>query len=134
MFQGWNRRRTPYDTIVSFFHACLDSTVYPGLSDRAHNCTRVILWIHICAMCVSEEFAHSFPLPHTTHLVSDGSDLSSLPGMYVMRFTCASALPLGELASPRCSLGHSPWKDPGSPLERRSQPFIGVDHSPRLPC
>ena len=60
--------KPPYDVIVSASRTCPDftGTVYPGLSDRAYYSARAILWIHIRAMCVSEEFARNFPLPSTT--------------------------------------------------------------------
>ena len=74
----------PYNTIVSIFHTCLDSTgtVYPGLSDRAYHTARAILWIHIRAMCISEEFACRFPLPYTRNKISYHLDLNFLLGMY----------------------------------------------------
>ena len=55
----------PYDLIVSAFHACFGSNreVYPGLRDRAYHAGRAILWIHTLAVCKSEEFARTFPLP-----------------------------------------------------------------------
>ena len=55
----------PYDTIISSLKTCIDSTgkVYPGSRDRAYSLAQTILWIHIRAVCVSEEFALRFPLP-----------------------------------------------------------------------
>jgi len=55
----------PYDMIVSTFEACFDSTrrLYPGSRDRAYYSGRAILWIHTLAMCKSEDFALTFPLP-----------------------------------------------------------------------
>jgi len=52
----------PYSVIVSIFHTCFDSTgtAYPGLSERAYYSARTMLWIHIRAFCVSEEFANVF--------------------------------------------------------------------------
>ena len=74
----------PYDTIVSTFHACLDSTgaVYPGLSDRAYYSARAIAWVHIRAVSKSEEFARGFPLPPIRNAKSDDSDLHSLLRLY----------------------------------------------------
>ena len=74
----------PYDTIVSIFHSCLDSTgtVYPGLSDRAYYSARAIAWVYIRAMSKSEEFARAFPLPHIRNTISDDSDLHSLLRLY----------------------------------------------------
>lgn len=55
----------PFDLLFSIFHACFDSTgrVYPGLRDRAYYSARAILWIHILAMCKSEDLTHRFSLP-----------------------------------------------------------------------
>ena len=74
----------PYDTIVSIFHSCLDSTgaVYPGLSNRAYYSARAIAWVHVRAMSKSEDFARSFPLPHIRDTISDDSDLHSLLRLY----------------------------------------------------
>ena len=70
----------PYDTIVSIFHSCLDSTgaVYPGLPNRAYYSARAIAWVHILAMLKSEESARGFPLPHIRNTISDDSYLHSL--------------------------------------------------------
>ena len=59
----------PYHILVSIFQTCLDSTgaVYSGLLDRAYHSAQAVLWIHICAMSKSEEFANNFPLPPRTH-------------------------------------------------------------------
>jgi hypothetical protein len=55
----------PYDLIVSTFEACFDSTrtLYPGSRDRAYYSGRAMAWIRTLAMCKSEEFASTFPLP-----------------------------------------------------------------------
>ena len=55
----------PYDLIISSLKMCFDSTgkLYPGSRDRAYSSAQATLWIHICAMCVSEELALRFPLP-----------------------------------------------------------------------
>ena len=55
----------PCDLMVSAFEACFDSTgkLYPGSRDRAYYSGRAIMWIHALAMCKSEEFASTFPLP-----------------------------------------------------------------------
>ena len=58
-----------YDIITSTFNTCFNSSghVHPGSEDRAYYSARAILWIHIRAMCKSEEFARSsFPLPHVS--------------------------------------------------------------------
>jgi len=59
----------PYDTIVSTFEACFDSTrrLYPGSRDRAYYSGRAILWIHTLAMCKSEDFSRTFPLPNVEY-------------------------------------------------------------------
>ena len=74
----------PYNIIVSTFHTCWDSTgtVYPGLSDRAYHSARAILWIHINAMCKTEEYARNFPLPQSRNKTSHNLDLNSLLEMY----------------------------------------------------
>ena len=79
----------PYNTIVSVFHTCFDSTgtVYPGLLDRAYHSAQAILWIHILAMRETEEFACNFPLPHTRNKISYNSDLNSLLGIYNIIWT-----------------------------------------------
>ena len=71
-FEGGIDMEPPYDLIVSTFHACFGSDwkVYPGSRDRAYYSGRAILWIHALAMCKSEEFASTFPLPTTKHSTS----------------------------------------------------------------
>jgi len=87
----------PYNAIVSIFHTCLDSTgtVYPGLLGRAYHSARAMLWIHIRALGVSEEFACSFPLPYIKHETHYYCDLNSLLKMFddiraPQIFACAS--------------------------------------------
>ena len=74
----------PYNVIVSTFHSCLDSTgiVYRGSRDRAYYSAQAILWIHICAMCVSEQFANRLPLPFTRNSFSYDFDLHFLLEVY----------------------------------------------------
>ena len=80
-FQDGLNTEPPYDLIISTLEGCFDSTgkIYPGLEDRAYSSAQAILWIHICAVCVSEEFALRFPLPtihhHATSLSHDLRDL-----------------------------------------------------------
>ena len=70
-----------YDLIVSIFGECFNSNgeVYPGMRDRAYNSLQALLWIRICAMCVSQELAERllFPTAHykTNSLDSDLMDL-----------------------------------------------------------
>jgi hypothetical protein len=65
----------PYDTIVSAFEACFDSTgrLHPNSRDTAYYSGRAIMWIRTLAMCKSEEFARMFSLPDVgyTTLVPD---------------------------------------------------------------
>lgn len=55
----------PYDVIVSTLEACFDSAgkVYPGLEGMAYHSARAVLWVHICATCISEGRALRYPLP-----------------------------------------------------------------------
>ena len=75
----------PYNLIISTLKSCIDSTgeIYPGSRNRAYYSAQAVLWIHIRAMCVSEEFALKFPLPTIPY--SDASldrDLRHLLGSY----------------------------------------------------
>ena len=70
----------PYDQIVSTLKGCFDSNgrIYPGSRDRAYHSAQAVLWIHICAMCVSRELT-IYPLPIITHdTTSLDPDLNSL--------------------------------------------------------
>ena len=100
----------PYSIIVSTFHTCFDSTgtVYPGLSDRAYHSARAILWIHILAMCEAEEFAHSFPLPHSGNKISYNSDLNSLLGMHNIIQT-PGVSPYTSIFTEYNTPGHMQW-------------------------
>jgi hypothetical protein len=64
-FQDELKTEPPYDLIVSTLKRCFNSTgrICPGSRDRAYSSVQAILWIHICAKCVSEEFAAKFTLP-----------------------------------------------------------------------
>ena len=83
-FEDGIEAEAPYIVIVSIFYSCLDSygIVYPGSRDRAYYSAWAILWIHIRAMCVSEEFAKILPLPSTRNHISYDLDLYLLLGMY----------------------------------------------------
>jgi len=75
----------PYDQIVSTLKGCFDSNgrVYPGSRDRAYHSAQAVLWIHICAMCVSEEFGERFPFPAIVHdATSLDLDLKYLLNIY----------------------------------------------------
>ena len=64
-FEDGTSVKPPYNLIISILGECLDSggKVLAGMRDRAYYSMQAILWIHIRAMCVSEQFAHEFPLP-----------------------------------------------------------------------
>jgi len=75
----------PYSLIISTLKSCIDSTgeIFPGSRNRAYYSAQAALWIHVCAMCVSEELALKFPLPTIPY--SDASldaDLRHLLGTY----------------------------------------------------
>ena len=59
----------PYDQIVSTLKGCFDiyGRIYAGSRDRAYHSAQAVLWIHICAMCVSGEFGERFSLPTITY-------------------------------------------------------------------
>ena len=84
-FEGGLNVEPPYDQIISTLKGCFDSAgkVYPGSRDRAYHSAQAVLWIHICAMCVSEDFANRFPLPTILHdTTSLDPDLGELLGIY----------------------------------------------------
>jgi len=60
----------PYDAIVSVFEACFDSTrkLYPGSRNRAYYSAQAVLWIHTLAVCKSEDFSRTFPLPDVRYM------------------------------------------------------------------
>jgi len=78
--------RPPFDLITSNLKECFGPTgkMHPRMRDRAYYSLRAIVWIHIRAMCVSEEFAHGFSLPifhyDTTSLDPDLKDLLGILG------------------------------------------------------
>ena len=57
--------RGPYRGAVSVFGGCFDPNgkLYPGARDKAYHSGRVIVWIHTLAMCGSEDFTRTHPLP-----------------------------------------------------------------------
>ena len=75
----------PYDQIVLTLKECFDSTgkMYPGLRDRAFFSACAILWIHICAQFMPQEFALKFTLP-VIHYNDHGldNDLQTLLRVY----------------------------------------------------
>jgi len=80
----------PYDQIVSTFKGCFDSNgrIYAGSRDRAYHSAQAVLWIHICAMCVSGEFGERFPLPTIFHnATSLDLDLNYLLKIYASQDT-----------------------------------------------
>jgi len=64
-FDGDSNHNPPYDTIVSTFEACFDSTkqLYPGMRDRAYFSARAILQINMRARARSHESASKYPIP-----------------------------------------------------------------------
>ena len=130
----------PYNVIVSIFHSCLDSTgtVYPGLLDRAYHSARAMLWIHILALCVSEEFACNFPLPHVNDMAPDHWDLSSLlrmfnmiqvPRHFVFTWTLTESNTVPHMQWVSHALLHFCWAK-GGPDALSIVPFRGVPHVP----
>jgi len=101
----------PYDLIVSTFKACFDLTgkLYPGSRDRAYYSGRAMVWIHTLAMCKSEEFGNTFPLPDTEY-VALGSDHDLEHLLQVNRPT-SSELRIRPLLSirPEHTPSHSQW-------------------------
>jgi len=100
----------PYDRIVSTFEACFDSTgtLYPGLRDRAYYSGRAMMWIHTLALCKSEEFASSFPLPgggYTTAVPDP--DLEHLFG--INKILSEGYDSLHMFFNPEDSPSHSQW-------------------------
>ena len=101
-----------YKLIVSTFEACFDlnGKISPGSRDRAYYSGRAILWIHVRAMCRSEEFALKYPLPTipcgTTSIDDDLKDLFEVyhgldktPGTFAWVYT----------ALPQVTPAHQRW-------------------------
>ena len=80
-FEDGLNAKPPYELIVSTFEASFDTAgkISPGSRDRAYYSGRAILWIHVRAMCIFEEFALEYPLPtiscDTTSIDDDLKDL-----------------------------------------------------------
>jgi len=70
-FDGNSNHDPPYDSIVSTFEACFDSTKrpYPGMRDRAYFSAQAILQISMRARTQSDECASKYPIP----AISSGS-------------------------------------------------------------
>jgi len=64
-FDGNSNHDPPYDSVVSTFEACFDSTKhpYPGMRDRAYFSARAILQISMRARAQSNERASKYPIP-----------------------------------------------------------------------
>jgi len=64
-FDGGSDHDLPYDSIVSTFEACFNSTKqpYPGMRDRAYYSARAILQINMRARAQSHECASRYPIP-----------------------------------------------------------------------
>lgn len=111
----------PYDLIVTTFRACFDSTgrVQHGSSNRAYHAAQAVLWIHVRAMCVSEEFAQRFPLPVINHdHTSLDDDLKDLLGVYrgldtpgIIAWMCAASPRVTPVHQQRTSITllHLSW-------------------------
>ena len=71
-FEDGTNVEPPYDLIVSTYEACFNSTgkLYSGSRDKAYYSGRAIMWIHTLAVCNSEEFASTFPLPTIGYTIS----------------------------------------------------------------
>ena len=111
-FENGSKVKPPYDLIVSTFEACFNSTgkLYPVLKGRAYYSARAILWIHIRAMCVSEEFALEFPLPTIPrNAISFGDDLKDLFGVYRGLDTPDAAPAWVYNPSPQVTPAHQRW-------------------------
>jgi len=93
-FEGGLNVEPPYDQIISTLRGCFDSAgkIYPGSRDRAYHSAQAALWIHICAMYVSEDFADRFPFPtipyDTTSLDPDLVHLLSTYGHHPIPILC----------------------------------------------
>ena len=105
-FEDGTDTEPPYALIISTFHACFGSNreVYPGSRDRAYYSGRAILWIHTLAVCKSEKFSHSFPLPAIQYTApASDNDLTHL--LDVNMSTSANLLFVQLL---RTDEGHTP--------------------------
>ena len=101
----------PYGLIVSTFEACFNSTgkLHPGSRDRAYYSGRAIMWIHTLAMCKSEGFASTFPLP-TTGYTTTGIDHDLQHLLLVNTYSVANDLFTYLLVSrPGLTPSHSQW-------------------------
>ena len=100
-----------YDLIVSTFEACFDFTgkLYPGSRDRAYYSGRAMMWIHTLAMCKSEEFGNTFPLPDTEYIAlgldHDVEHLLQVNGQTSSGFRIRPLLAIGPEHTP----SHSQW-------------------------
>jgi len=58
-FDGNSNHDPPYDSIISIFEACFDSTkqLYPGMMDRAYFSALAMLQINMRARAQSHEYA-----------------------------------------------------------------------------
>ena len=80
-FEAGLKVTPPYNLIACTLEACFSPTgkMYPGMRDSACYSLRAIVWIRICAMHISKEFARGFPLPtlpfNTASLDPDLRDL-----------------------------------------------------------
>jgi len=103
--------RPPFDLIASNLKECFGPTgrMHPRMRDRAYYSLRAIVWIHIRAMYISEEFAHEFSLPifhyDTTSLDPDLKDLLGILG----RLGTCDTIPQLYFAVPGLTPAHLQW-------------------------
>ena len=110
-FEDGTNTEHPYDLVVSTFSACFDSNrkVYAGSRDRAYNSGRAILWIHTLALCKSEEFPRTVPLPPTKY-PAPASD-PDLGHLLTTNVPLSANGRLGSLLriDSKCTPSHSQW-------------------------
>ena len=101
----------PYDLIISTLEACFNPAgkLYPALRDKAYYSARALLWIHVRAMCVSEELVLRFPLPNIPHdATSHDEDFKDLFKIY-SGLDAPGALAWVHTASPQVTPAHQQW-------------------------
>ena len=75
-FDGDPDHDPPFDSIVSTFEACFDSTkqLYPGMRDRAYFSARAILQINLGARTQPHECSSKYPIPEVSLNISQHTD------------------------------------------------------------
>ena len=88
----------------------LTGKIYRGSRDRVYHFAQAVLWIHICAICVSEDFANRFPLPTISHdTTSLDHDLRHLLRIYRHPDTSVPMIALMFLFGSKATPGHIQW-------------------------